>query len=144
MTGMLPGVDEEVAEEQTRPRGGVLSVLDPSRRRVHRPKSIVVILSMIWIAIILIVAVTVQWLPIHSYVTIAGNINTDPNWGKEFLGTDNIGRSVLSRLLWGARVSITISFIPRAWTPAPSGSGSRRGSTRPGGSSAPTRGSSSC
>jgi peptide/nickel transport system permease protein len=111
---MLPGVDEKIAEEEAQPRGGVRSMLDPSRRRLHRPKSIVVVLSLIWVAIVLFVAITVQWLPVHSYVTIAGNINTDPNWGKEFLGTDNIGRSVLSRLLWGARISVTISFISTA------------------------------
>ena len=35
-----------------------------------------------------------------------------PNWlgGAHFLGTDNLGRDILSRLLYGARVSLLISF----------------------------------
>src|SRR2546428_7170326 len=41
----------------------------------------------------------------------------DPVWGKDtdprfLLGTDQIGRDILSRLLWSARISMVVGFIP--------------------------------
>ena len=41
----------------------------------------------------------------------------DPIWGKDgdprfLLGTDQIGRDILSRLIWSARISMVVGFIP--------------------------------
>jgi peptide/nickel transport system permease protein len=113
MTGVIPDapVATDVASPaaaRTRPRFG------PTARRVRRPKGAAVGFSLTWVAILIIVALTVQWLPLHSYTTPAGGVNTGPHWGAEFLGTDNIGRSVLSRLAYGDRVSIAISFLSTA------------------------------
>jgi peptide/nickel transport system permease protein len=48
---------------------------------------------------------------VHDYTTAVGPPNLGLSWSREFLGTDAIGRSTLSRILWGARVSIGISFL---------------------------------
>jgi len=109
MTGVLP--DSDVERTASGSRLAAHNPLNPASRRRRKPKSVAVVLALIWIAVLLLTAVTVQWLPLHSYTTIAGAPNEPPQLGTEFLGTDNIGRSVLSRLVFGARVSIIISFI---------------------------------
>lgn len=63
-------------------------------------------LSMLWIAAIILVSLFVQWLPLPSYVKLIGLPNT---WS-----TDSVGRSLLSRLCYGARISILISFVSTA------------------------------
>ena len=34
-----------------------------------------------------------------------------PSWSQHLLGTDHLGRDVLSRLIYGARISITVGFL---------------------------------
>ncbi|BCB76608.1 ABC transporter permease [Phytohabitans flavus] len=111
MTGVLPDSGVEGTGAQPRSRLAAYNPLNPASRRRRKPKSIAVVLAAIWVAVLLLTAVTVQWLPLHDYTTIAGPVNLAPHLGTEFLGTDNIGRSVLSRLVFGARVSIVISFL---------------------------------
>ncbi|MCL2396085.1 MAG: ABC transporter permease [Acidimicrobiaceae bacterium] len=65
----------------------------------------------IWIGLVVLVALTVQWLPIHSPVGVIGIPNTNPNFSHELLGTDAIGRSMDSRLAYGARTSMEISVL---------------------------------
>jgi oligopeptide transport system permease protein len=48
------------------------------------------------------------WMPLEMSVTGKAG---DPRF---FLGTDSIGRDVLSRVLYGARVSIVVAFVPTA------------------------------
>jgi peptide/nickel transport system permease protein len=83
-----------------RPRNG--------RRRTGRRKATVTF-AIVWISALVVVALTVQWYPIHNYGTAVGPLNKAPNWSAEFLGTDAAGRSILSRLLYGARTSLLIS-----------------------------------
>jgi peptide/nickel transport system permease protein len=82
------------------------------RRRIGlRP---VVVLSIAWIAFVLLVALTVQWLPLRDYVIGVGEANQPPGLRREFLGTDATGRSMVSRLAYGARISILISLASTA------------------------------
>jgi peptide/nickel transport system permease protein len=62
----------------------------------------------------LVVALTAQWLPIHSFGVAVGTPNQPPNWSGEFLGTDGAGRSMLSGIVYGARVSGAIAVIATA------------------------------
>ena len=39
------------------------------------------------------------------------NILTPPSWGSHPLGTDHLGRDILSRLIYGARISVTVGFL---------------------------------
>ncbi len=36
---------------------------------------------------------------------------SDNNYGRHILGTDHTGRDVLSRMIWGARVSLSVGFV---------------------------------
>ena len=69
---------------------------------------------LLWILITVVVAATAQWLPVRSYVTLVGKPNQGPQLTREFLGTDSVGRSLVSRLCFGDRVSILISFSSTA------------------------------
>ena len=39
------------------------------------------------------------------------NILMSPSWGSHPLGTDHLGRDILSRLIYGARISVTVGFL---------------------------------
>jgi peptide/nickel transport system permease protein len=66
-----------------------------------------------WLVLIVLLAVFANLLPIKGYATPNfGNVNQPPGlrW-PEFLGTDNLGRSELTRLIYGARVSLAVGFL---------------------------------
>jgi peptide/nickel transport system permease protein len=75
-----------------------------------RPPAVVFWIAVGWVGVIVFVALTVQWLPLHSYATQAGKSNQGPSFSNQFLGTDSLGRSTLSRLAYGTRVSTGISL----------------------------------
>jgi peptide/nickel transport system permease protein len=70
-----------------------------------------------WLAFVGLVTVLAPFLPVKNptnlYLT-----NTPPNFGKDqtpslkhLLGTDQVGRDILSRLVWGGRVSLVIALL---------------------------------
>lgn len=63
-----------------------------------------------WLVLIALLAVLSPVLPLKG----PNAIILQPNWGPGFrltqpLGTDNLGRSILSRIIYGGRVSLTVS-----------------------------------
>jgi peptide/nickel transport system permease protein len=80
----------------------------------HRKRDVALAIAVGWIAILLVLSLTAQWLPLHSYLLPAGRPNIGPNLSREFFGTDASGRSMLARLVYGARVSILISCLATA------------------------------
>lgn len=62
------------------------------------------------VIVMVFIALTAQWLAPHNYELQDWNaIMQDPSLEHPF-GTDNLGRDVLSRVLYGARVSIVVGF----------------------------------
>lgn len=75
-----------------------------------------------------ILAIVAQWLPqsaagpFHDPINYfydgkSGPVLKDPFWmpdhdARFLLGTDQIGRDILSRLIWSARISMVVGFIP--------------------------------
>jgi oligopeptide transport system permease protein len=98
------------------------SLWSDARRRLFRNKAAVV--GLIYIAILAMVALAAPLLAPHNPVKIIpGNTyrqaawvqtNTPASTGSwEFpLGTDAVGRDVLSRLIYGTRTSLIVGFIP--------------------------------
>lgn len=95
-------------------------------RRLRRNK--MAMAGIVFLVLLLLVAIFAPMLaphnPIQSDVAKAGQFRkaawlTDPNplrtgnWNYP-LGTDSIGRDVFSRLVFGARVSLIVGFIPMA------------------------------
>jgi peptide/nickel transport system permease protein len=63
-----------------------------------------------WLALNVLLAVFANLLPLPdpNYQNVSV-INAGPAWG-HLLGTDDLGRDILSRLIYGARVSLVIGF----------------------------------
>lgn len=81
----------------------------PARRQRQLPRSAVV--SLIWLGLIIVGAIAADVLPIADPNANITPTTTPPlrHW-PEFLGTDQLGRSVLSRLVFGARVSLAVGL----------------------------------
>ncbi|MBI4321789.1 MAG: ABC transporter permease [Chloroflexi bacterium] len=66
------------------------------------------------LAAVVLAAVLAEWLaPSNPIVQNLGNRLAEPSWlsggsSGHLLGTDQLGRDVLSRLIWGARVSLSV------------------------------------
>src|SRR5262245_32249086 len=102
------------------------SLWSDARRRLLRNKAAVG--AMLYIAFLVIVAIIAPLLAPHNALEIfpgqtyrqAAWIHTNQpattgTW--EFpLGTDSIGRDVLSRLLYGTRTSLIVGFVPMVFT----------------------------
>ncbi|MCM3924319.1 ABC transporter permease [Frankia sp. AiPs1] len=67
-------------------------------------------LALGWIALVVAAAVVADLLPLRPYGAIVPGVGTRtaPRWAAEFLGTDAIGRSVASRVVYGARESLLV------------------------------------
>ncbi len=78
-------------------------------RRLLRNK--LAMLGLIGIGILLFLTVAADWIMPYDYdYQNFGNIGEPPSW--EFpLGTDLVGRDMLSRMIYGARVSMSVALI---------------------------------
>jgi len=65
----------------------------------------------LWLGLIVIAALAVQWLPLDKPNAVdVDNINAGVS-GSHLLGTDYLGRDVLSRTLWSVRPSVGIGIV---------------------------------
>jgi len=68
-------------------------------------------LGLAWIAIVMAAAIAADWLPLASpsdMDLLARRAGPSPD---HWLGTDALGRDILSRLVFGARISLTVGLI---------------------------------
>jgi peptide/nickel transport system permease protein len=68
-----------------------------------------------WVAIIAILALLAPWLPIADYKKTFPGASRQPPSPEHWLGTDVLGRDMLSRIIWGARVSLQVGFASVAF-----------------------------
>ncbi|MBA4863584.1 ABC transporter permease [Streptomyces sp. PSKA54] len=83
---------------------------EPIVSRPRTSRSILVPLSYAWLITVIASALLADLLPLASYATPVGPPRQPPQWGSLdlMLGTDNLGRSILSRCVYGARVSLVV------------------------------------
>ena len=91
--------------------GGVAA--QPVVPRARSTRSVVVYLCYAWLILVIAGAVLANLLPLASYATPVGIPRQSPQWGSlDFLlGTDTLGRSILSRCIYGARVSLVVGAV---------------------------------
>jgi oligopeptide transport system permease protein len=102
------------------------SLWSDARRRLLRNRA--AMLSLIYIGVLVLIALSAQLLAPHNAIEIfpgqtyrqaawvdTGNPKTTGTWIYP-LGTDAVGRDVLSRLIFGTRTSLIVGFIPMAFT----------------------------
>lgn len=65
-------------------------------------------LAVAWVSLVLILAVFANVLPLQNPNAPIGPPNVPPHLGREFLGLDGVGRSMISRMIYGARTSYVI------------------------------------
>lgn len=100
----LAATDALVVSRQSGP-------LDPVGVPVHRPLGPAFWLACGWIGLVLLLAVSANLLPLPNpnFQNYAA-LNAPPSL-HHLLGTDDLGRDLLSRLIFGARVSLIVGFV---------------------------------
>lgn len=70
------------------------------------------VIGLVILATLILVAVGAPWIAPHdpNKMNLAGGIQP-PNPPEHILGTDELGRDLLTRLIYGARVSLTVGLI---------------------------------
>jgi peptide/nickel transport system permease protein len=106
LSNRLPGTaatDELVVSRQS-------ETLDSDDVLVRRPLGLLFWLAMGWVSLVVILAVFANLLPLPNpnFQNYAA-INASPSI-HHLLGTDDLGRDLLSRLIFGARVSLVVGF----------------------------------
>jgi len=61
--------------------------------------------------LLIISAVLAPWIAPYSYSYQDLNLGASPPSSEHFLGTDILGRDLLSRILYGARISLLVGFV---------------------------------
>ena len=64
----------------------------------------------IFLLVLVSVAVMAERLAPHNPLTANYSVTRDPPFGKHVLGTDHLGRDVLSRIIFGARVTLLVAI----------------------------------
>ena len=78
-------------------------------RRLKRRKGAMV--GLVIVALLVVVAVFAPWVaPYDPIATSWSLVRKPPSWS-HWLGTDEVGRDVLSRVIWGARASLTAGLV---------------------------------
>ena len=68
--------------------------------------------SVLFLAVVIICAILAPWItPYHAVESDLDNVLGPPNTSGNLLGTDHLGRDVLTRIIHGARISVTVGFL---------------------------------
>jgi peptide/nickel transport system permease protein len=108
---VAPGTPLDTFDARRRHRFAFSGTLAGTLRQPRSRPNVVVIACFVWLGFVVLLAIFANVLPIANPTVVVGNINIGPNLSHEFLGTDAIGRSMISRLVFGARVSFEISIL---------------------------------
>ncbi len=91
------------------------STSPPGGRRLSLFDRPLLSVGMSLVLVIVLTALVVPVLPLHDpNVTAPARRLSGPGVNGYVLGSDQLGRDLLSRLLWGARVSITVALVAAA------------------------------
>lgn len=86
------------------------AALPPLTRRIPLRFGIAPTLAAVVLALIVLAAILAPWIAPHDPVMQNPVARLKPPSADHLLGTDNYGRDVLSRVIWGARVSLIIGI----------------------------------
>lgn len=78
-------------------------------RRLRRNR--VALVSLVFLAAMLLVGLLAPWIAPYSYSDQDLDIVQQPPSGKHWLGTDSLGRDLLSRIMWGSRTAFLVATV---------------------------------
>ncbi len=94
---------------KTAPRAETLGKGEPTPpRRRRRRRDLGALFGLIWLTVIVVSAIIADWLPLPDPAAVDDVYAAEPRLGAHLLGTDVIGRDMLSRCVYGARVSLAV------------------------------------
>ncbi|MBF0662704.1 ABC transporter permease [Rhodococcus sp. (in: high G+C Gram-positive bacteria)] len=82
----------------------------PRKAARRRGRDYGAVLGAVWIAAVVVAALVADWLPMPDPNEITDDFSAPPSWGSHLLGTDSLGRDILSRCIHGARVSMAVAI----------------------------------
>src|SRR3990172_7142837 len=106
-----PPVERRVAGPGTAPAGAATTQLGIAWRSLRRDRFALLGLAVV-IAAILSAIFAPSLAPHDPYRVSSAERLLPPGSPGYVLGTDDIGRDILSRLLWGGRISLWVAFFP--------------------------------
>lgn len=85
---------------------------EPQDRRVKRRRKFPILTALAggWLVVVVIAAVFADLLPIADPEAVGTAYRAAPGTGAGLLGTDALGRDLLSRVIYGARYSLAVAF----------------------------------
>lgn len=89
---------------------GDTAAVSPVRRRRNRLGGLFLV-ALVWLALIGLAAIFADVLPLVSPTDIDFLGKRAPPSAEHLLGTDQLGRDMLSRLIYGARISLTVGLL---------------------------------
>jgi peptide/nickel transport system permease protein len=96
-----PAEEQVLALDDRAPTGVRQFVLDHPR----------ILVGLVLLLVLALVALLAPWISPHDPIAVdADNARLPPGAGHLF-GTDELGRDVFSRVLWGGRVSLPVAFV---------------------------------
>lgn len=80
--------------------------------RIRRSRNMLLKIAIGWLVLIVVLALSASLLPLPGYDVRIDKPGLGPSLDfARLLGTDNLGRSMLSRLIYGARVSLAVGVV---------------------------------
>lgn len=103
----------DVAVDQTVRTDAGPAVELPAVPVVRKRRSLLVYLSVLWLVVLIAAALLADVLPLAPFATPVAAPRLGPQFGSLdlLLGTDTLGRSMLSRIIYGARVSLVVGTV---------------------------------
>ncbi len=105
----MTGEAEVLAGPAVAPRPAGAAHVSRAVLRFCRAKPLGALGGLIVVAM-LVLAAGAEWIAPYSYDTSVPGARMQPPGGQFWMGTDNLGRDIWSRVVYGARISVTVGF----------------------------------
>jgi peptide/nickel transport system permease protein len=108
---MPSAIHASVTEAKAMSKPVSLSLSAPRRRRVRLPRvPLTSALALLVLVLIVGMALFAPWIANHDPTALAPAVRLKPASAEFWLGTDAYGRDLFSRIVYGARVSLTVGL----------------------------------
>jgi peptide/nickel transport system permease protein len=90
--------------------GDTVTTVSAASKSTRRKHGLGLWLPVVWLSAIVVGSMLAPWLPLKPNEKTLGKAGLMPS-SKFWLGTDQIGRDIFSRVLWGGRVALAVGVV---------------------------------